>query len=181
MWTAISPYLSGQCLCFTWRSRSWIPSGHYCGVYEKSGYHYVPHLYYLQRLFKKVFIHVFSIFYAVTLFLTTNWIFHVIKACEYFQWSCFSHLLVLLIQAKMDNQVIEYKDLAAIPKDKAILDIERPDLMMYQPHFSYLLMDHSEVKLTTSIYIYYVMENVTDKITNSLFRMFSTFIFYTFR
>lgn len=26
-------------------------------------------------------------------------------------------------QAKMDNQVLGYKDLAAIPKDKAILDI----------------------------------------------------------
>ncbi|XP_065103912.1 dematin-like [Paramisgurnus dabryanus] len=52
------------------------------------------------------------------------------------------------IVAKMDNQVIEYKDLAAIPKDKAILDIERPDLMMYQPHFSYLLMDHSERSLS---------------------------------
>uniref|UniRef100_A0A8C1J8I5 Dematin actin binding protein n=1 Tax=Cyprinus carpio TaxID=7962 RepID=A0A8C1J8I5_CYPCA len=46
-----------------------------------------------------------------------------------------------LIQAKMDNQVIGYKDLAAIPKDKAILDIERPDLMMYEPHFSYSPME----------------------------------------
>jgi len=45
----------------------------------------------------------------------------------------------------MDNQVIGYKDLAAIPKDKAILDIERPDLMMYEPHFSYSPMDRSEV------------------------------------
>uniref|UniRef100_A0A673MM16 Dematin actin binding protein n=1 Tax=Sinocyclocheilus rhinocerous TaxID=307959 RepID=A0A673MM16_9TELE len=45
--------------------------------------------------------------------------------------------------AKMDNQVIGYKDLAAIPKDKAILDIERPDLMMYEPHFSYSPMERS--------------------------------------
>ncbi|MEQ2197102.1 hypothetical protein XENOCAPTIV_023040 [Xenoophorus captivus] len=28
-------------------------------------------------------------------------------------------------------------DLAALPRDKAILDIERPDLMIYQPHYSY--------------------------------------------
>lgn len=48
----------------------------------------------------------------------------------------------------MDNQVIGYKDLAAIPKDKAILDIERPDLMMYQPHFNYSPMDRSEVQHT---------------------------------
>ncbi|XP_016387017.1 dematin-like [Sinocyclocheilus rhinocerous] len=47
------------------------------------------------------------------------------------------------IVAKMDNQVIGYKDLAAIPKDKAILDIERPDLMMYEPHFSYSPMERS--------------------------------------
>ncbi|XP_026125558.1 dematin isoform X5 [Carassius auratus] len=47
------------------------------------------------------------------------------------------------IVAKMDNQVIGYKDLAAIPKDKAILDIERPDLMMYEPHFSYSPMESS--------------------------------------
>uniref|UniRef100_A0A8C1X8J6 Dematin n=1 Tax=Cyprinus carpio TaxID=7962 RepID=A0A8C1X8J6_CYPCA len=47
------------------------------------------------------------------------------------------------VVAKMDNQVIGYKDLAAIPKDKAILDIERPDLMMYEPHFSYSPMERS--------------------------------------
>uniref|UniRef100_W5KDE4 Dematin actin binding protein n=1 Tax=Astyanax mexicanus TaxID=7994 RepID=W5KDE4_ASTMX len=50
--------------------------------------------------------------------------------------------------AKMDNQVIGYKDLAAIPKDKAILDIERPDLMMYEPHFSYTPMERSEKSLS---------------------------------
>lgn len=33
--------------------------------------------------------------------------------------------------------MIGYKDLAALPRDKAILDIERPDLMIYQPHYSY--------------------------------------------
>nr|XP_034973926.1 dematin isoform X3 [Zootoca vivipara] len=47
-----------------------------------------------------------------------------------------------LQKAKMDNEV--YKDLAAIPKDKAILDIERPDLMIYEPHFTYSLLDHVE-------------------------------------
>uniref|UniRef100_A0ACB8EYY6 Uncharacterized protein n=1 Tax=Sphaerodactylus townsendi TaxID=933632 RepID=A0ACB8EYY6_9SAUR len=44
----------------------------------------------------------------------------------------------------MDNEVLAYKDLAAIPKDKAILDIERPDLMIYEPHFTYSLLDHVE-------------------------------------
>ncbi|KTG30677.1 hypothetical protein cypCar_00026286 [Cyprinus carpio] len=50
---------------------------------------------------------------------------------------------MMMHKAKMDNQVIGYKDLAAIPKDKAILDIERPDLMMYEPHFSYSPMESS--------------------------------------
>ncbi|XP_076127449.1 dematin-like [Alosa pseudoharengus] len=50
------------------------------------------------------------------------------------------------IVAKMDDQVIGYKDLAAIPKDKAILDIERPDLMMYEPHFSYTPSELSECR-----------------------------------
>uniref|UniRef100_A0A671RQG2 HP domain-containing protein n=1 Tax=Sinocyclocheilus anshuiensis TaxID=1608454 RepID=A0A671RQG2_9TELE len=52
--------------------------------------------------------------------------------------------------AKMDNQVIGYKDLAAIPKDKAILDIERPDLMMYEPHFSYSPMEVIHLKASPS-------------------------------
>lgn len=45
----------------------------------------------------------------------------------------------------MDHQVLGYKDLAAIPKDKAILDIERPDLMIYEPHFTYSLLEHVEL------------------------------------
>ncbi|XP_060764377.1 dematin [Neoarius graeffei] len=45
------------------------------------------------------------------------------------------------IVARMDNQVIGYKDLAAIPKDKAILEVERPDLMVYEPHFNMSALD----------------------------------------
>uniref|UniRef100_A0A8D2QQT0 Dematin actin binding protein n=1 Tax=Zosterops lateralis melanops TaxID=1220523 RepID=A0A8D2QQT0_ZOSLA len=52
---------------------------------------------------------------------------------------------LLFPRAKMDNEVLGYKDLAAIPKDKAILDIERPDLMIYEPHFTYSLMEHVEL------------------------------------
>ncbi|KAF7694834.1 hypothetical protein HF521_006557 [Silurus meridionalis] len=54
----------------------------------------------------------------------------------------------LTIVAKLDDQVISYKDLAAIPKDKAILDVERPDLMIYEPHFSYTLLEHTERSLS---------------------------------
>ncbi|KAF7700879.1 dematin isoform X2 [Silurus meridionalis] len=45
------------------------------------------------------------------------------------------------IVARMDNKVIGYKDLAAIPKDKAILEVERPDLMVYEPHFNMAALD----------------------------------------
>lgn len=54
-------------------------------------------------------------------------------------------LSTISLQTKMDNQVLGYKDLAAIPKDKAILDIERPDLMIYEPHFTYSLLEHVEL------------------------------------
>ncbi|XP_072255941.1 dematin [Pyxicephalus adspersus] len=48
------------------------------------------------------------------------------------------------ITARMDSRVIGYKDLAALPRDKAILDIERPDLMIYEPHFTYTLLENTE-------------------------------------
>nr|XP_013013691.1 actin-binding LIM protein 1 isoform X16 [Cavia porcellus] len=40
------------------------------------------------------------------------------------------------IYAKVDNEILDYKDLAAIPKVKAIYDIERPDLISYEPFYS---------------------------------------------
>uniref|UniRef100_A0A3Q2YBE9 Dematin actin binding protein n=1 Tax=Hippocampus comes TaxID=109280 RepID=A0A3Q2YBE9_HIPCM len=39
--------------------------------------------------------------------------------------------------ARVDDGVMVYKDLAALPRDKAILDIERPDLMTYELHYNY--------------------------------------------
>ncbi|KAG7492465.1 hypothetical protein MATL_G00014700 [Megalops atlanticus] len=40
------------------------------------------------------------------------------------------------IYAKVDNEILDYRDLAAIPKVKAIYDIERPDLITYEPFYS---------------------------------------------
>ncbi|XP_048843624.1 actin-binding LIM protein 1 isoform X12 [Brienomyrus brachyistius] len=40
------------------------------------------------------------------------------------------------IYAKVDNEILDYKDLAAIPKVKAIYDIERPDLITYEPCYT---------------------------------------------
>uniref|UniRef100_A0A4W6E029 Dematin actin binding protein n=1 Tax=Lates calcarifer TaxID=8187 RepID=A0A4W6E029_LATCA len=47
------------------------------------------------------------------------------------------------IVARLEDGVIGYKDFAALPRDKAILDIERPDLMIYQPHYSYSPLERS--------------------------------------
>ncbi|XP_053727917.1 dematin-like isoform X3 [Synchiropus splendidus] len=47
------------------------------------------------------------------------------------------------IVARVEDGVIGYKDLAALPRDKAILDIERPDLMIYQQHYSYSPLERS--------------------------------------
>uniref|UniRef100_A0A3Q3IAV7 HP domain-containing protein n=1 Tax=Monopterus albus TaxID=43700 RepID=A0A3Q3IAV7_MONAL len=43
--------------------------------------------------------------------------------------------------ATVNDQVVGYRDLAALPRDKAILQVERPDLMTYQPHLSFSSLD----------------------------------------
>ncbi|XP_078509117.1 actin-binding LIM protein 3 isoform X4 [Lissotriton helveticus] len=42
-----------------------------------------------------------------------------------------------VICAKVDNQIFNYKDLAALPKVKAIYDVQRPDLMSYESYHRY--------------------------------------------
>ncbi|RVE67826.1 hypothetical protein OJAV_G00085400 [Oryzias javanicus] len=54
------------------------------------------------------------------------------------------------ITARVEDQVIGYRDLAALPTDKAILDIERPDLMIYQPHYVYSPLERSLSPRSTS-------------------------------
>ncbi|XP_069467980.1 actin-binding LIM protein 1 isoform X6 [Ambystoma mexicanum] len=48
------------------------------------------------------------------------------------------------IYAKVDNEILDYKDLAAIPKVKAIYDIERPDLITYEPFYTTTFEDRQE-------------------------------------
>ncbi|XP_068609261.1 dematin [Brachionichthys hirsutus] len=45
------------------------------------------------------------------------------------------------ITAKVNDEVVGYRDLAALPRDKAILQVERPDLMTYQPHLTFSPLD----------------------------------------
>ncbi|XP_063046940.1 actin-binding LIM protein 1a [Engraulis encrasicolus] len=48
------------------------------------------------------------------------------------------------IYAKVDNEILDYRDLAAIPKVKAIYDIERPDLINYEPTYTTNLEESQE-------------------------------------
>lgn len=45
------------------------------------------------------------------------------------------------ITTRVNDQVVGYRDLAALPRDKAILQVERPDLMTYQPHLTFSPLD----------------------------------------
>uniref|UniRef100_A0A8C6SVB9 Actin-binding LIM protein 2 n=1 Tax=Neogobius melanostomus TaxID=47308 RepID=A0A8C6SVB9_9GOBI len=42
-----------------------------------------------------------------------------------------------VIYAKMGEEMLDYKDLAALPKTKAIYNIDRPDMLSYSPYVSY--------------------------------------------
>ncbi|KAJ8014097.1 hypothetical protein DPEC_G00036710 [Dallia pectoralis] len=48
------------------------------------------------------------------------------------------------IYAKVDNEILDYRDLAAIPRVKAIYDIERPDLITYEPLYTMSLDEKDE-------------------------------------
>lgn len=50
---------------------------------------------------------------------------------------CFFPVHFLLPQAKVDNEILNYKDLAALPKVKSIYEVQRPDLISYEPHSRY--------------------------------------------
>lgn len=40
-------------------------------------------------------------------------------------------------KAKLGDEILDYRDLAALPKDKAIYNIDRPDMISYSPYISY--------------------------------------------
>ncbi|CAI5783491.1 actin-binding LIM protein 2 isoform X2 [Podarcis lilfordi] len=46
-----------------------------------------------------------------------------------------------VIYAKLGVEILDYRDLAALPKDKAIYNIDRPDMISYSPYISYLTDD----------------------------------------
>lgn len=49
--------------------------------------------------------------------------------------------LSLLGQAKLGDEILDYRDLAALPKSKAIYDIDRPDMISYTPYVSHSVGD----------------------------------------
>ncbi|XP_063165874.1 actin-binding LIM protein 2 [Candoia aspera] len=46
-----------------------------------------------------------------------------------------------VIYAKLGEEILDYRDLAALPKNKAIYNIDRPDMISYSPYISYLTDD----------------------------------------
>ena len=55
-------------------------------------------------------------------------------------------MCVSSLQARVENQILDYKDLAALPKVKAIYEVQQPDLICssYQPYHRYTSDDRLE-------------------------------------
>ncbi|XP_053094363.1 actin-binding LIM protein 2 [Pangasianodon hypophthalmus] len=51
-----------------------------------------------------------------------------------------------VIYAKLGDEFLDYKDLAALPKIKAIYNIDRPDMLSYSPYVSYPSEDRTYVE-----------------------------------
>ncbi|KAG7324793.1 hypothetical protein KOW79_011109 [Hemibagrus wyckioides] len=51
-----------------------------------------------------------------------------------------------VIYAKLGDEFLDYKDLAALPKIKAIYNIDRPDMLSYSPYVSYPTEDRTYVE-----------------------------------
>uniref|UniRef100_UPI00358E412B actin-binding LIM protein 1-like n=1 Tax=Myxine glutinosa TaxID=7769 RepID=UPI00358E412B len=56
------------------------------------------------------------------------------------------------VYARVDNEMLDYKDLAAIPREKAIYDIERPDLITYEPHYLADRIEQSSRTISPTFY-----------------------------
>ncbi|XP_006893731.1 PREDICTED: actin-binding LIM protein 2 [Elephantulus edwardii] len=46
-----------------------------------------------------------------------------------------------VIYAKLGDEILDYRDLAALPKSKAIYNIDRPDMISYSPYISHAVGD----------------------------------------
>eukprot|EP00070_Physeter_catodon_P041264 XP_028348158.1 actin-binding LIM protein 2 isoform X10 [Physeter catodon] len=46
-----------------------------------------------------------------------------------------------VIYAKLGDEILDYRDLAALPKNKAIYNIDRPDMISYSPFISHSVAD----------------------------------------
>ncbi|KAG8135024.1 hypothetical protein E2320_008095 [Naja naja] len=48
-----------------------------------------------------------------------------------------------IIYAKLGEEILDYRDLAALPKNKAIYNIDRPDMISYSPYISHSAIDRA--------------------------------------
>ncbi|MGH0156327.1 UNVERIFIED_CONTAM: hypothetical protein FKN15_031032 [Acipenser sinensis] len=58
--------------------------------------------------------------------------------------TCDRYISGRVLEAKVENEILKYKDLAALPKVKAIYDVQRPDLISYEPYHRYTSDDRLE-------------------------------------
>ena len=68
-------------------------------------------------------------------------------------WVSLCPLAPLSSQAKLGDEILDYRDLAALPKSKAIYNIDRPDMICYSPYLSHSAGDRqscSEVRPTSA-------------------------------
>lgn len=72
--------------------------------------------------------------------------------------------LWVCVQARVNDELVGYRDLAALPRDKAILQVERPDLMTYQPHLSFSPLDPPRREVHSHTFIHAAK---TDFLVNS--------------
>ncbi|OXB75748.1 UNVERIFIED_CONTAM: hypothetical protein H355_013357 [Colinus virginianus] len=51
--------------------------------------------------------------------------------------NCEKYITGRVLEAKLGDEILDYRDLAALPKNKAIYNIDRPDMISYSPYISY--------------------------------------------
>lgn len=77
-------------------------------------------------------------------------------------------------QARVENEILNYKDLAALPKVKAIYEVQQPDLISssYQPYHRYT----SDDRLDTYSYGEVLLLHTTVRICNSFHEKYFVYV-----
>uniref|UniRef100_A0A8C5E7S4 Actin-binding LIM protein 2 n=1 Tax=Gouania willdenowi TaxID=441366 RepID=A0A8C5E7S4_GOUWI len=85
-----------------------------------------------------------------------------------------------VIYAKLGEETLDYKDLAALPKTKAIYNIDRPDMLSYSPYVSYPSEERHYTEVHTSTHLFILISTmVRDNIYRKppIYRQHGTVLF----